>query len=116
MVANAGHAVRNRDARKAAAVVERRIANAGHAIGDCDARKAAAIFKRRIANAGHAVRNRDAGKFITAAEGIAFDGCNASRERNSLNRSTVLIPGYLCFIVIASHCAAAGDLQKAGAV
>ena len=56
IIANAGHALRDRDARQAAASIERRTANAGHTVRDRDARQAAASVECSLANAGHSIR------------------------------------------------------------
>ena len=59
-IANARHAIADRNARKARAIMECIIFNARHAVGDHNARKARATMECPIANARHAVGDHNA--------------------------------------------------------
>ena len=77
---DARHAVRDRDARKAAAAVKGRHFDARHTVRDCDARKAAATAKGMVPDACHACRDRDARKAAAVVKGRAFNACHAFRN------------------------------------
>ena len=80
---DAGNAVRDRDARQAAAALEGPIPDAGNAIRNRDARQAGAVFESPLPDAGDAVRNRDARQASAATEGGILDAGNAIRNRDA---------------------------------
>ena len=68
---------RYRDARQAAATVERRRADARHTVRNRDARQAAATGECRRTDTRHAIRDRNARQATAILERRRADACSA---------------------------------------
>ncbi len=86
---DAGDAVRNRDARQAAAITEGVIADADDAVTNRDARQAAAATEDAMPDAGDAVTNRDARQAGAAREGSIPDAGDTIRDRDTRQAAAV---------------------------
>ena len=89
IVTDGGHAIRNRHARKGVAILERIVADGGHAVGNRHARKILTIIERRVSDRGHAIRNRHARKSGAIIERIVTDGGHAIPNRHTRKRGAI---------------------------
>ena len=89
-LADARHAIRDRDARQATATEERPLADARHTIPYRDTRQATAIGERIIADTRYAVRNRDARQATAFLERRKTDARHAIRNRDARQATAIV--------------------------
>ena len=111
-VSDTRHAFRNRDTRKAAAIVEGLCSYARHALRDRDARKAGAAGKCTPSNTRHTVRDRNARKVSAAVKGIVSYARHTGFDNHAYNPRPLIIPRDAFSARIIAHIPRAGDREN----
>ena len=99
IITNPGYTVRDDDASQTTATVECIVANPGHTAQDCDVRQPAATAERRITNPGHTVRDDDTGQTTATAERIIANAGHTVRDDDAGQAAAIIEriitnPGY----------------------